>query len=85
MGRTACTEPQCQYKGTLYLTYLLYAMYCKKTQYPWKCLRITEFTLLCTNEIKLLWCTFIRRDAVYCIVHRYYAALWRPSLYVHAA
>jgi hypothetical protein len=23
MGRTACTEPQCLYKGALYLTYLL--------------------------------------------------------------
>jgi len=24
MGRTACTEPQCLYKGALYLFYLLY-------------------------------------------------------------
>jgi len=24
MGRTACTEPQCLYKGALYLLYLLY-------------------------------------------------------------
>ena len=31
MGRTACTEPQCLYKGALYLTFLQW------TGWLWKC------------------------------------------------
>jgi len=28
MGRTACTEPQCLYKGALYLTFYVFRHYC---------------------------------------------------------
>ena len=41
MGRTACTEPQCLYKGVLYLTYLTS---CTNTAYVtvWFQLHLTE-------------------------------------------
>jgi len=36
MGRTACTEPQCLYKGALYLSFLTYipiALYVRNNTY----------------------------------------------------
>jgi len=37
MGRTACTEPQCLYKGALYLFYLDSGAVCNFSEKQWKC------------------------------------------------
>jgi len=50
MGRTACTEPQCLYKGALYLT-LQDRYRTKKKKIPDACLKQKLFWIKWTIEI----------------------------------
>jgi hypothetical protein len=54
MGRTACTEPQCLYKGALYI-YLTVELYLYSRYGPYGLYRATVPVQECTSSLPIQW------------------------------